>query len=248
MDELLPCPFCGHDSPEFERMGTRRQSCIVICGHCGARHESSDEDAESGSSWNQRAAVAAQPEAVGEQSSWQQQIYRARENYWVFSPDSVESLIRTALASAPTIQPTQPVQEREAMHGFSREDLELIASDLEDDEKTVNVGPAGGTDGDVLIETHTAAAARFIRAALASPAQAGDAGEPSDGERAIAGALFDFLGFLTTSERQWTFSSYDEASPAVEALEEWAKKRNLSLDEADVSGWSAAIGAKGGQK
>lgn len=89
-----------------------------------------------------------------------------------------------------------------------------------------------------------------FRAMLAA-APTTEATSSSDAERAIAGALFDFLGFLTTSERQWTFSSYDEASPAVEALEQWAKKRNLSLDEADVSGWSAAIDAaianKGGK-
>ena len=54
-EKLLPCPFCGHDTPEFERMGDRRQSCIVICGNCGARHESSDEGEHCGSSWNQRA-------------------------------------------------------------------------------------------------------------------------------------------------------------------------------------------------
>lgn len=51
---LLPCPFCGHEHPEFERMGDRRQSCIVICGNCGARHESGDEGSRNGSSWNQR--------------------------------------------------------------------------------------------------------------------------------------------------------------------------------------------------
>ena len=65
MSELLPCPFCGNETPEFERVGSPRQSCIVICGHCGARHESSDEGSRNGSSWNQRAAAqAAQPEAV----------------------------------------------------------------------------------------------------------------------------------------------------------------------------------------
>lgn len=56
--ELLPCPFCGHDSPEFERMGTSSQSCIVICGNCGARHESGDEYLRSGLSWNTRAALS----------------------------------------------------------------------------------------------------------------------------------------------------------------------------------------------
>ena len=56
---LLPCPFCGHEA-NFEREGTGRHSCIVSCGWCGARHESSDEGEQSGSSWNQRAT---QPKA-----------------------------------------------------------------------------------------------------------------------------------------------------------------------------------------
>lgn len=51
---LLPCPFCGHDTPEFERLGTSSQSCIVACGNCGARHESGDEYLASGTSWNCR--------------------------------------------------------------------------------------------------------------------------------------------------------------------------------------------------
>lgn len=59
----------------------------------------------------------------------------------------------------------------------------------------------------------------------------------------IAGALFDFLGFLTTSEEQWKFSAYDEAGPAVIAIEQWAAKKGLSLDEANVSGWRASLAA-----
>lgn len=57
-EALKPCPFCGHETPYFERMGTPRQSCIVVCGDCGARHESGDEGARNGASWNQRAALA----------------------------------------------------------------------------------------------------------------------------------------------------------------------------------------------
>lgn len=56
-EALLPCPFCGNESPSFERLGTHRQSCIVICGNCGARHESGDEDEKCGSSWNCRASM-----------------------------------------------------------------------------------------------------------------------------------------------------------------------------------------------
>lgn len=52
--KLRPCPFCGNGEPEFERLGDRRQSCIVACGHCGARHESSDEGESNGQSWNRR--------------------------------------------------------------------------------------------------------------------------------------------------------------------------------------------------
>ncbi|SOY79979.1 hypothetical protein CBM2599_A120544 [Cupriavidus taiwanensis] len=55
--ELKPCPFCGGNA-HFERMGTGRQSCIVECGNCGARHESSDEYDRSGMSWNERAQHA----------------------------------------------------------------------------------------------------------------------------------------------------------------------------------------------
>jgi Lar family restriction alleviation protein len=61
---LLPCPFCGHDTPELERMGTPRQSCIVICGNCGCRHESSDEGERCGQSWNKRAALAQPQQAA----------------------------------------------------------------------------------------------------------------------------------------------------------------------------------------
>lgn len=57
MQNLLPCPFCGGEA-EFERTGTRGHSCIVQCTSCGALRESSDEYERSGSSWNDRAALA----------------------------------------------------------------------------------------------------------------------------------------------------------------------------------------------
>lgn len=62
-------------------------------------------------------------------------------------------------------------------------------------------------------------------------------------DAAISGALFDFCGYLTTLPRQQaiTASEAHEASPMVEALKQWADKRNLHLDDADVQGWSAAL-------
>ena len=58
--DLKPCPFCG-GAAYFERTGTRRQSCIVACSDCGARHESSDEDERSGQSWNRRVPARGVP-------------------------------------------------------------------------------------------------------------------------------------------------------------------------------------------
>lgn len=56
-------------------------------------------------------------------------------------------------------------QERKALHGFDREDLDAIADGLDGYDKTVNVGEVTG-EGDQLLESTTAAAARFIRAVL----------------------------------------------------------------------------------
>ncbi len=56
----------------------------------------------------------------------------------------------------------------------------------------------------------------------------------------IAGAMFDFIGFLTTRSEPITLSRNHLAPPAVEALREWARERGLDLDEADVKGWREA--------
>lgn len=50
----------------------------------------------------------------------------------------------------------------------------------------------------------------------------------------IAGALFDFMGWLTSRKERLVLSSADEASPAVDAIRDFAKMRDLSLDDAKV--------------
>lgn len=53
----------------------------------------------------------------------------------------------------------------------------------------------------------------------------------------IAGALFDFMGWLTSRKERIVLSSADNASPAVEAITEFAKMRGLSLADPKVTDW-----------
>ena len=53
----------------------------------------------------------------------------------------------------------------------------------------------------------------------------------------VAGALFDFMGWLTSRNKRLTLSGADEASPAVEAIQEFSEKRGLSLKHAEVGFW-----------
>ncbi len=57
----------------------------------------------------------------------------------------------------------------------------------------------------------------------------------------VAGALFDFMGWLTSRDKRLTLSSTDEASPAVEAITEFAKMRGLRLEDAQVEHWQAIL-------
>ena len=54
----------------------------------------------------------------------------------------------------------------------------------------------------------------------------------------IAGALFDFMGWLTSRKERIVLSSADNASPAVDAIRDFAKMRSLSLDDAKVQDWN----------
>ncbi len=80
-------------------------------------------------------------------------------------------------------------------------------------------------------ETHRQAITA-LKAALAAP-------QPEPVSHAvIAGALFDFMAWLTTRKERLVLSSTDNASPAVESITEFAKMRGLLLDDAKVRDWN----------
>lgn len=86
------------------------------------------------------------------------------------------------------------------------------------------------------------ASAEHLKSEVKAYARAAvDANSVPDG--AISGALFDFAGFLTTLDVPVRFGSTEEASPMVGLLREFAKKRGLSLDNANVLNWSAMLSA-----
>lgn len=57
----------------------------------------------------------------------------------------------------------------------------------------------------------------------------------------IAGALFDFMAWLTSRPKRIMLSSADDASPAVDAIRDFAKLRGLSLDNAQVQAWQNVL-------
>ncbi len=61
--------------------------------------------------------------------------------------------------------------------------------------------------------------------------------EKTNMSKRIAGALIYFFAYLTTREETLTLGAEHLTPPAVEALKEWADKRGLSLDGADVENW-----------
>ena len=64
----------------------------------------------------------------------------------------------------------------------------------------------------------------------------------------IAGALFDFMAWLTSRPKRIMLSSTDDASPAVDAIKDFAKIRGLSLDDARVQDWQEALAEQPAQQ
>lgn len=59
--------------------------------------------------------------------------------------------------------------------------------------------------------------------------------------RTVAGALYDFLGYLTSLEKPIRLGSSCNANPAINALKQWAKERDFNIEDADVQTWQGDI-------
>ena len=57
----------------------------------------------------------------------------------------------------------------------------------------------------------------------------------------LAGMLYDFMGWLTSRRTRLCLSDSDNASPAVDAIVDFAKMRGLRLEDAQVEDWQAIL-------
>lgn len=53
----------------------------------------------------------------------------------------------------------------------------------------------------------------------------------------VAGALIDFIGFLTTQDSKITIGAQHEVYDLHSAFDEWCNTRNLDISKADVQNW-----------
>lgn len=60
-------------------------------------------------------------------------------------------------------------------------------------------------------------------------------------QKLIAGAIFDFAGYLTTRDNDIPVGSHSDAAPMVKLIQDWAKIRNLNTTEAAVLSWNEAL-------
>ena len=64
----------------------------------------------------------------------------------------------------------------------------------------------------------------------------------------VAGALFDFMGWLTSRRARLVLSSVDNAAPAADAIKEFVAMRGLSINDAQVQTWKEQLAAPPAQQ
>ena len=64
----------------------------------------------------------------------------------------------------------------------------------------------------------------------------------------VAGALFDFMGWLTSRNERLVLSSTENAAPAADAIKDFAHMRNLNIDDAKVRDWQEHLASQPAQQ
>jgi len=59
--------------------------------------------------------------------------------------------------------------------------------------------------------------------------------------RTVAGALYDFLGFLSSRKPSIEVGADVEATSVLNAFRDFARKRGLAVQQPDISGWSGKL-------
>jgi hypothetical protein len=57
----------------------------------------------------------------------------------------------------------------------------------------------------------------------------------------VAGALYDFLGYLSTRDAEIKMGADHDSYRVLDLLEEWAELRGLDLSNAEVLNWQEEI-------
>lgn len=60
-------------------------------------------------------------------------------------------------------------------------------------------------------------------------------------DRIIAGAVYDFVGYLTAHTGTIEVGASVEVSPLMNLFVAWAAERGLEIKDADVQGWQESL-------
>lgn len=94
---------------------------------------------------------------------------------------------------------------------------------------------AQSPQGEIMTEEHSIGYQGGWNAAVEAQPQQAPVQEPS--HDVVAGAIFDFAGFLTSHKDKIEAGTNANAGPMVERIREWSGKRGLSIENPDVFGW-----------
>lgn len=114
----------------------------------------------------------------------------------------------------------------------SREFLRQVVDDL------MSINPGNMTPMAEEIWLKSTRSLQALEQPAVEPSWSWVCNECGSQESDIAGAVYDFAGFLTTQLQTIEIGSTANASPIADLIKEWAELRDLNLEDANVEGWN----------